>query len=78
MKAVIDITKQSAPLNSSDPESQTGMPQYELCVQDVDSLVGQLFTTTSVNPVAFLSMRFHKAEAKQYLKEQNTVRTLVQ
>jgi hypothetical protein len=56
--------------------SQAGVNQrkatYELCVQDIDELVAQIFTTASANPRAFLSGRFYKQEAKQYLVEQNT------
>jgi hypothetical protein len=58
------------PLDHSRPE-----PIYEVCVQDIDELVGQLFTTASANPRAFLSM-FVKQEAKQYLTEQNLVSSL--
>jgi hypothetical protein len=49
---------------------------YELCVQDIDELVGQIFATASANPRAFLSGRFQKQEAKQFLVEQNTVGAL--
>jgi hypothetical protein len=68
MIATINITRQPPLLNSSRPE-----PKYELCVQDIDALVGQLFATASANPAAFLSMRFYKPEAEKYLSEQNAV-----
>ena len=72
MEAIVNILRQHViPLVSSGPE-----PKYELCVQDIDELVGQLFTTASANPRAFLSNRFHKQEAKQYLAEQNVVSSL--
>ena len=71
MQAVINITKQP-PLNPlSRPE-----PTYELCVNDIDELVGQLFTTAGAHPAAFLTLRFHKEEAKTYLREQNPVSSL--
>jgi hypothetical protein len=71
MQAVINITKQP-PLNPlSRPE-----PAYELCVNDIDELVGQVFTTAGVHPAAFLTLRFHKEEAKTYLREQNPVSSL--
>lgn len=72
MLAMINITRQQpTPLNPSGPE-----PTYELCVQDIDELVGQIFTTAGANPTAFLGVRFHKSEAKQYLSEQNVVSSL--
>ncbi len=71
MLATINITRQTALLHPSGP-----VPTYELCLQDVDELVGQLFITASANPTAFLSMRFHKPEAKKYLSEQNVVGSL--
>jgi hypothetical protein len=71
MQAIINITKQP-PLNPlSGPE-----PAYELCVQDVDELIDQIFKTASANPAAFLSMRFHKEEARKYLLEQNSLSSL--
>ena len=69
MFANINITRQPPLLNllnSSRPE-----PKYELCVQDIDALVAQLFATASANPAVFLS--FHKPEAEKYLSEQNAV-----
>jgi len=72
MHATINITSQP-PLPNSSPSE----PKYELCVQDIDTLVGQLFRTTSANPAAFLSLRFIKLEAKKYLSEQNVVSSLI-
>jgi hypothetical protein len=67
MLAMINISKQAPPVvGSSRPE-----PKYELCVQDIDALVGQLFMTASANASAFL--RFHKPEAKKFLTDQNIV-----
>jgi len=40
MRATINITRPPQILNSSGPE-----PEYELCLQDIDALVGQLFET---------------------------------
>jgi hypothetical protein len=70
--ATINVTSQPPPLNSPPPE-----PKYELCLQDIDALVGQLFVTASASPSAFLSWRFHKPEAKKYLSEQNVVSSLI-
>jgi len=72
MRATINITSQPPLPNASPPE-----PKYELCLQDIDALVGQLFGTTSANPAAFLSWRFIKPEAKKYLSEQNVVSSLI-
>lgn len=67
----INITKQPQ-LNQ-----HTGSePEYDLCVNDIDELVGQIFSTVSANPSAFLTMRMHKEEAKKYLREQNPVSSL--
>jgi hypothetical protein len=71
MQAMINIIRQQTP--SFDPSRSE--PKYQLCVQDVDELVGQLFTTVSANPAAFLN--FHKPEAKKYLAEQNVVSSLI-
>jgi hypothetical protein len=71
MQAVINITKQPPLSSLSGPE-----PAYELCVNDIDELAGQVFTTASAHPAAFLTLRFHKEEAKTYLREQNPVSIL--
>jgi len=71
MLTTIDITRQGRVVQPAGRE-----PRYELCLEEIDELVGQLFTTASANPAAFLSMRFGKAEATHYLKEQNTVGSL--
>jgi len=71
MLAAINITKQAPLINTSGPE-----PTYELCVQDIDALVAQIFATASANPDAFLSRRFHKEDAKKYLAEQNVESSL--
>jgi hypothetical protein len=72
MQAMINIVKQVPP----NPLSGPLLPRYDLCVQDLDELVGQVFTTASANPAAFLSMRFHKEEARKYLSEENIVSSL--
>lgn len=73
LTASIDILSQAkhSPAGVNQPDAT-----YELCVQDMDELVGQVFTSASVNPRAFLSGRFQKREAKQFLVEQNTVDAL--
>jgi hypothetical protein len=71
MLAAINITKQAPLINTSGPE-----PTYELCVQDIDALIAQVFVTASANPSAFLNLRFHKPEAKKYLTEQNVETSL--
>jgi hypothetical protein len=72
MNAKIEILAPARP-----PGPQSGSePVYELYLQHIDELVGQIFKTASANPRAFLSNRFHKQEAKQFLMEQNTVSTL--
>src|SRR5215472_12548869 len=48
MLAAINITS-PLPLPNSSPSE----PKYELCVQDIDALVGELFRTVSANPPAF-------------------------
>jgi hypothetical protein len=74
MMPVINITKQGqAQTNLQDAGKE---PKYELCVQDIDELVGQVFATASANPTAFLAMGCFKQEAKKYLTEQNTVSSL--
>jgi hypothetical protein len=75
-----DLIVQKGLTASIDILSQAGVNQpkatYELCVQDIDELVAQIFTTASANPWAFLSGRFYKQEAKQFLVEQYTVGAL--
>jgi hypothetical protein len=72
----VNITKQS-PLKPSGPVFPSmPEPAYELCVNDVDELVGQVFTATSVGPPTFLTRLFHKEEARKYLQEQNPVSSL--
>jgi hypothetical protein len=71
MSTAINITRPASPtVHSIGPE-----PKYDLCVQDVDELVGQLFRTVGANPSAFL--RFSKPDAKKYLEEDNVVKSLV-
>jgi hypothetical protein len=68
--ATININKQLA-IPATGPE-----PTYELCVNDIDELVGQVFATTSANPPAFLIRRLGKEEARKHLLEHNPVTSL--
>jgi hypothetical protein len=53
-------------------------PIYELCVQDIDDLVAQLFKAVSANPVAFLTAYFHQPIALEYLNKDNGAASLIQ
>ena len=69
MQSIIGITKHKF-TTTSRPE-----PMYELYLQDIDSLVGQVFATAGANPRAYLD-GIIKADAKKYLLEDNQVASL--
>jgi methionyl-tRNA synthetase len=77
MLATIDITRHAPLTNPPGLNLPRQEPTYELCVQDIDELVGEIFAITSANPSALLSMQFHKPEAQEYLKKENTVSSLI-
>jgi hypothetical protein len=70
VKCVINITKAGAAMTSA--SSVPMPPSYDLCLEEIDELVGALFVAASRNPKAYFG-RFFKEDAKQYLIKDNTV-----
>ena len=61
IQAAINITRQGAlPLDSSRTE-----PTYELCVQDIDELVGQIFVTVSAKSRRFSWRAISQSRSKE-------------
>lgn len=81
MQCTINITKaardavKSAQLPPSKPA--LSVPPYELCIEEIDELVGAIFVAASRNPKAYFLM-VHKPEARQYLVKENTVATITE
>jgi hypothetical protein len=63
---LFDITKAGA---SQSFVSGVSVPQYRLCLEDIDELVEMIFRIANRNPAAFLG--FMKDEARQVLRQDN-------
>jgi hypothetical protein len=61
-----EITKAGAAQRSS---SGTSVPEYALCLEEIDELVTTIFRIAGRNPRAFL--QFMKPEANQFLRRDN-------
>jgi hypothetical protein len=76
MQCVINIRKVGAAMTSATSAGPMP-PLYELCLEEIDELVGAIFVAASRNPKAyFFSSRFNPA-AKQYVIKDNAVGDIV-
>jgi hypothetical protein len=57
------------------PWSRESSAEYELCLEEIDELVAALFVAASRNPIAYIGS-FFKSDAKQYLRKDNSVKSL--
>jgi hypothetical protein len=80
MQCTIDITKArrdavKAIRDALSPASTPtlSVPEYELCLEEIDELVAGLFVAASRDPKVYFQMMMHKPEAKQYLVKDNAV-----
>ncbi len=69
MESEIAIIK-GPPASIGRSDTTRPLPRYRVCVQEIDELIEVLFTIASRNPVVYLR-RFHKAEAREYLDQDN-------
>jgi hypothetical protein len=67
MSCVVNITQPSA--GTAAKMAGASPPQYDLCLQEVDKLVANIFRVTSIDPKFFMGDR--NKYAKQYLDEEN-------
>jgi hypothetical protein len=63
----VDIVKSDVTMTAGAGQQ---LPEYRLCLQDIDELVEKLFKIASRNPVVYL--RFIKNEANDYVKRENS------
>jgi hypothetical protein len=67
-----DAAQAAAIAVHQDPEGRRKeVPHYKLCVEDIDELVGAIFTVASRNPKAYLSPI--KEDARSYLIKENKI-----
>lgn len=71
ISCMVSIKRPTCSLLSSSGTRSGPEPKYDLCLEEIDELVGRMFTAASMNPKVFLGM-LSKA-AKQYLCEENSV-----
>ncbi len=64
----IDITKVGAAMTSGSG-SGASMPQYSLCLEEIDELVKAIFNAAGRAPPAYL--RFVKSEARDFVNREN-------
>ena len=67
MSCTIGIKRPSPTVGASGTGGS--LPQYDLCLEEIDKLVATIFTVASVDPKFFMG-GLHQA-AKQWLKEEN-------
>jgi hypothetical protein len=72
MLSTIEIIKEKS--GETGGGQSTKMPQYKLCVQEIDELVAAIFVAASRNPKAFSRFSDH---AKQYLGKANVEISLI-
>ena len=68
----IDITKAGAAMTSGSG-SGASLPQYSLCLEEIDELVKTIFNAASRTPAVYL--RFIKSEARDYVNRENNAFT---
>jgi len=66
---MFDVTKAGVAMSSVSGVSQ---PQYRLCLEEIDELVGEIFKIASRNPDAYLKSMLRE-HALQYLNRDNAV-----
>jgi hypothetical protein len=66
---MFDVTKVGAAMSSVSGVSE---PQYKLCLEDIDEMVGEIFKIASRNPDAYLKSMLRE-HASQYLNRDNAV-----
>jgi len=64
---MFDITR--AAQSSVKGMMAANVPQYKLCLEDIDELVSEIFRLASRNPTVYL--RFLKSEARDFLFRDN-------
>ena len=69
---MFDITRVGAAQSSVTGKLVANMAHYKLCLEEIDELVSEIFRVASCNPQAYLSGRFHKPEARDFLFRDNT------
>jgi hypothetical protein len=67
---MFDITKVGA-AQSNVHGAAGNVPHYNLCLEDIDELVTEIFKVASRNPAAYLSMMMVKPDAQTYLERDN-------
>jgi hypothetical protein len=75
MQCVINITKVGASMTSGTSAGPMP-PLYQICLEEIDELVGAIFKAASRNPKAYIG-RLFKPEAKEYVIKDNAVRDIV-
>jgi hypothetical protein len=65
---MFDITRVGAAL--SNVQGAGNVPHYNLCLEDIDELVAEIFKVASRNPAVYLKMML-KSDAKAYLERDN-------
>jgi hypothetical protein len=68
---MFDITRVGAAQSSVTGKLAANVPQYKICLEDIDELVLEIFRLASRNPKAHLNMRFAKTEAREFLFRDN-------
>ncbi len=69
MLCIINITKAGAAMTSSTSSGPTP-PLYQVCLEEIDELVGAIFVAAGRNPKAYF-LRLSKPEAREYLIKDN-------
>jgi hypothetical protein len=81
MQCTFDITKAGAAavanMMRGSPVPTSSLPEYKLCLEEIDELVATIFAAASRNPKAYPGAAF-KPEAKEYLMRENAVRAIVE
>ena len=67
MSAMFDITRVGAAQSFVSGKIVANVRKYNLCLEDIDDLVCEIFRVASRNPKAFLNDRFHKSEARELI-----------
>jgi hypothetical protein len=71
MESMFDVVRWTRPAL---PGTTQTVPNYKLCLPDVDELIAAIFAAASLNPEGYLD--FKTAEAKEYLARDNNEATL--
>jgi len=62
-----DVTKAGAAYSFA--KGGKPVPEYKLCLEDIDELVASIFDIANRNPKVYL--RFMKEDAKHYIAQEN-------